>query len=93
METDTLTIGKTPWVRNPEDVAGSAVGGGSGQLSSDGMLATGREFFVSKSLAELAWEQGLGPVKDISVFAGGIPDGEDVDKMLEEIYRLREPLR
>ncbi|MGD0124622.1 MAG: hypothetical protein ABSF46_04630 [Terriglobia bacterium] len=38
-------------------------------------------------------EQGVGPVKDISVFAGGFPENEDIDELLEEIYRLREPQR
>ena len=50
-----------------------------------------RSFFEGKSLKELAQEQGVGPVKDISVFSGGIPEDEDIDEMLEEIYRLREP--
>jgi hypothetical protein len=50
-----------------------------------------RDFFAGKSLAELAREQGVGPVRDISVFAGGFPEDEDIDEMLEEIYRLREP--
>jgi hypothetical protein len=50
-----------------------------------------RSFFKAKTLQELAREQGVGPVKDISVFAGGFPEDEDVDEMLKEIYRLREP--
>ena len=50
-----------------------------------------QSFFQSKSISELAREQGVGPVKDVSVLAGGLPDDEDVDEMLEEIYRLREP--
>jgi hypothetical protein len=50
-----------------------------------------RSFFEAKTLQELAQAQGVGPVEDISVFAGGISDDEDVDEMLEEIYRLREP--
>ncbi len=49
------------------------------------------EFFHAKTLAELAREQGVGPVKDISVFAGVIGEDEDVDEMIKEIYRLREP--
>jgi hypothetical protein len=49
-----------------------------------------RSFFAGKSIQELARSQGVTPVEDISVFAGGIPDDEDVDKMLEEIYRLRD---
>jgi hypothetical protein len=50
-----------------------------------------RSFFERKTLQELAREQGVGPVKDISVFAGGFPEDEDIDEMLEEIHRLREP--
>jgi hypothetical protein len=49
------------------------------------------DFFKGKSIGELAREQGVGPIKDIRVFAGVIPDDEDVDEMLAEIYRLREP--
>jgi len=52
-----------------------------------------RSFFQSRTLRELAMEQGVGPVKDISVFAGGFPENEDIDELLEEIYRLREPQR
>jgi hypothetical protein len=50
-----------------------------------------QSLFAGKSLQELALSQGVGPVKDIRVFAGGFPDDEDIDEMLEEIYRLREP--
>jgi len=60
-------------------------------LPVDRLLLWDRSFFEGKSIHELAQSQGVGPVKDISVFAGGIPDDEDVDEMLEEIYRLREP--
>jgi len=54
-------------------------------------LLADSDFFKGKSIAELAHEQGVGPVMDISVFAGVIPDDDDVDEMLAEIYRLREP--
>jgi hypothetical protein len=50
-----------------------------------------RSFFEPKTLRELAQEQDVGPVKDISVFAGGFPEDGDTDEMLEEIYRLPEP--
>lgn len=53
-------------------------------------LADG-DFFKGKSISELAGEQGVGPVRDIRGFAGVIPEDEDVDQMLAEIYRLREP--
>jgi len=49
------------------------------------------DFFAGKSLSELACEQGVGPIEDVGVLAGGIPDDENVDEMLGEIYRLREP--
>jgi hypothetical protein len=52
------------------------------------LLAGNRDFFVGKSLAELAVEQGVGPVKDISVFAGGIPDNEDVDELLAQLEEM-----
>jgi len=52
-------------------------------------LVRDRSFFEVKTLQELAREQGVGPVKDISVFAGGFPEDEDLDELLEEIYRLR----
>jgi hypothetical protein len=59
--------------------------------SADVNRLSDKDFFKGKSLAELAREQGVGPVKDIRVFAGVIPDDEDVDEMLAELYRLREP--
>ncbi len=54
-------------------------------------LLRDRSFFDGKTLQELAQAQGVGPVKDIAVFAGGFPEDEDIDELLEEIYRLREP--
>jgi hypothetical protein len=50
-------------------------------------------FLEGKSIQELAQSQDVGPVKDIRVFAGGFPEDEDIDEMLEEIYRWREPQR
>ena len=52
-------------------------------------LASDRDFFVGKSILELAQSQGVAPVEDIGVFAGGLPEDEDLDEMLDEIYRLR----
>jgi len=49
------------------------------------------DFFAGKSLSELAREQGVGPIEDIRSLAGGLPDDEDIDEMLGEIYRSRQP--
>jgi len=91
MATNTgLVIVETPWARPPEEVIaeGRALGD---TLSADDILLEDSDFFSGKSLDALAREQGVGPVRDFSVFAGIIPDDEDVDEMLAEIYRLREP--
>jgi len=47
------------------------------------------DFFKGKSIAELAHEQGVGPIKDIRVFAGAIPDDEDVDDLLAQLEAMR----
>ncbi len=66
-------------------------GGSRKRKQNRAALLGNRSFFEPKTLKELAREQGVRPVKDISVFAGGLPEDEDIDEMLEEIYRLREP--
>jgi hypothetical protein len=66
-------------------------GGSRKRKQNRAVLLGNRSFFEPKTLTELAREQGVHPVKDISVFAGGFPEDEDIDEMLEEIYRLREP--
>lgn len=79
----------TPWVQRPDDVEALAESDTPSPVAIP--LPRDRSFFEGKSIQELARLQGVGPVEDITVFAGGIPDDEDVDEMLEEIYRLREP--
>jgi len=81
---------ETDWGRTPEEAVAEARQLDA-RLEVNNPLAGNRDFFSGKSLAELAREQGVGPVEDISVFAGGIPEDEDVDEMINEIYRLREP--
>ena len=39
------------------------------------------DFFVGKSVLELAQSQGVPPVEDIGVFAGGIPEEENLDEI------------
>jgi len=48
------------------------------------------DFFAGKSIEQSGKEQGVGPATDIRIFAGGIPDDEDVDEMIAELYKLRE---
>ena len=86
MSTRALTTYDTPWVHPPreEDAAES----GSTPPMTRPLLGN-RDFFVGKSLAELAREQGVKPIKDISVFAGGFPEDEDLDELLAELDRIR----
>jgi hypothetical protein len=81
---------ETRWARPPEEVIPS-VPPPSVVPSPDRHLRGDNDFFRGRSLADLAREQGVGPVRDFNVFAGVIPDDEDIDEMLAEIYRLREP--
>jgi hypothetical protein len=88
MNSEFLTIDKTPWAKPFEELIAEAR-----QLETrvevNRPLAGNGDFFVGKSLTELAHEQGVGPVNDISVFAGGIPDDEDVDELLAELEEMR----
>jgi len=49
-----------------------------------------RDFFVGKSLTELAREAGAKPIRNISVFAGGFPEDEDLDELLAALERIRD---
>ena len=48
-----------------------------------------REFRKGRSLEELAVIQGVEPLTNPRVLAGGFPEDEDVDSFLEEIYSTR----
>jgi len=89
MNAGILTRGDTHCVRPFEDVEAEASRQLSAQLPPHRHLGGNREFFAGKSLAELAREQGVGPIKDIKVFAGGFPEDEDLDELLAELDRLR----
>lgn len=91
MNVEILTVGDTHWVKPPDEVIAAALRRLEVQLPAEKPWLGDRSFFKGNSIGELAKCQGVGSVKDISVFAGGIPDNEDIDEMLEEIYRLREP--
>jgi hypothetical protein len=76
----------TPWVQRPDEVNAAALS--DAPLRVARLLLGNRDFFAGKSLSELAREQGVGPIKDIGVFAGGFPEDEDLDELLAELDRL-----
>ncbi len=82
---------ETRWIRPVEGVMASMLQYVEANLLTGEHLLGDGSFFQPKSIQELTQDQGVEPVKDISVFAGGIPEDEDVDEMLAEIYRSREP--
>ena len=89
MSTGAFTVyDDIPWFGRPDQAAKAAL--------SDAPFPLARprygthDFFAAKSLSELAREQGVGPIMDITALQGGLPDDEDIDEMLEEIYRSRE---
>lgn len=46
-------------------------------------------FFAALSIEELAKAQSVKPLQNVSVLSGGIPEDEDVDEFLQEIYDAR----
>ncbi len=86
MATEFVMI-ETPWSKPLEDAIAAAPRLGA-QLADDKALLGDSDFFTGKSLAELAREQGVGPVRDIRVFAGGFPDDVDVDELLAQLEEL-----
>jgi hypothetical protein len=48
-----------------------------------------QQFFANSSIEELARVQNVSPVMDPSVLSGGIPEDEDIDAFLQEIYGTR----
>ncbi len=53
-------------------------------------LALGEgNFAADRSIAELAQIQSVVPLKDPSILAGGIPEDEDLDEFLNDIYTAR----
>jgi len=47
------------------------------------------KFFTGSSLNDLAASQKVGPLNDPNVLIGGIPESEDVDEFIKEIYESR----
>jgi len=48
------------------------------------------EFFVTRSIEELARIQSVTPLHAPSVLFGGIPEDGEIERFLEEIYRSRQ---
>lgn len=86
MATEFVMI-ETPW-NKPLEEAIAAAPRLDAHRAADKRLLAGSDFFTGKTLAELAREQSVGPVMDIRVFAGGIPDDADVDELLAQLEEL-----
>ena len=86
MSTQFITLDSAPWISRPEAAAGEPNHAGEDLATS---LLADTDFFKGKSIEELAREQGVGPIKDIRVFAGVIPDDEDVDDLLAQLEAMR----
>lgn len=55
----------------------------------DPLRVNSGSFFGGWSLDQLAQLQGVGPIRDLKTLSGGLPDDEDVDEMLSDIYGRR----
>ena len=53
------------------------------------LLIGAKDFYAGRSLEQLAETQGVAPLDNPKVLAGGFPDSEDVDEFLEDIYSSR----
>lgn len=53
------------------------------------LLIGAKDFYTGRSLEQLAEAQGVPPLDNPKVLAGGFPESEDVDGFLEDIYSSR----
>ena len=53
------------------------------------LLIGAKEFYLGRSLEQLAEAQGVAPLNNPKILVGGWPEGEDVDEFLEDIYSSR----
>ncbi len=60
------------------------------QIEEDALIEGAAGFLTPHSFEELAQLQGVKPLENINVLAGGIPDDEDLDEFLDDIYKRRE---
>ena len=54
------------------------------------LLMKAAAFWAPDSFEELARLQGVKPLEDVNVLAGGFPEVEDIDEFLRDIYEHRE---
>ena len=85
MSSQIQTLSSAGWIHVPKTAAPEA------RVTPTAKFAGNPDFFARKSIRELAQSQRVVPVRDIKIFAGGISDEENLDEMLDVIYRLREP--
>lgn len=86
-------------LRKPVRIEGTAtVNPNSGKVESvaigkigitEQLLIGAKEFFAGRSLEQLAEAQGVGPMANPKVLAGGWPEEEDIDAFLEDVYSSR----
>lgn len=53
------------------------------------LLIGAKDFYIGRSLEQLAEAQGVAPLDNPKILAGGLPEDEDVDQLLEDIYSSR----
>lgn len=86
-------------IRKPVKISGTAtINPNNGRVESiaiemigvvEQLLIGAKDFHSGRSLEQLAEAQGVSPLDDPKVLAGGWPDGEDVDAFLEDVYSSR----
>ncbi|MGA2571686.1 MAG: hypothetical protein ABSF23_14305 [Terracidiphilus sp.] len=86
-------------LRKPVRIEGAAtINSNSGKVESiaidkigvtEQLLIGAKDFHSGRLLEQLAEAQGVTPLIDPKILAGGWPEGEDVDEFLEDIYSSR----
>jgi hypothetical protein len=86
-------------LRKPVKVCGTAtINPNSGKVESiaiekigvvEQLLIGAKDFHSGRSFEQLAEAQGVPPLDNPKVLAGGWPDGENVDEFLEDVYSSR----
>ena len=56
----------------------------------DPLVMGAAAFLAPHSFGDLARLQGVRPLENINVLAGGFPEDEDIDEFLSDIYKHRE---